>query len=275
MPMLTTRGGRLFYDTAGAEGPRVLLIQGVGALGEGWRPQIAALAGDHRLAWLDNRGIGQSDGHSGEVSIQAMAEDCLDLMDHLGWERAHIVGHSMGGIIAQHIGLTAPARARSLALLSTLRRGRDVLLRPSLPVLRASLGMRVGPERARWLAFCALSFPRAYREAAGPDALLELIRPVFCRDLVASPPIMRRQALALWSHTGAASLGALAAIPTLILTGALDQVIPTAHSDDLARRIPGARLERIAEAGHGAPLQCPAEVSRLLREHIARAEGWA
>lgn len=270
MPLLTANGTSLFYDTAGTHGPRVMLIQGAGAIGEAWRPQIADLAADHQLVWFDNRGIGKSVPLRGEVSIPAMAGDSVAVLDHLGWDAAHIVGHSMGGIIAQHIGLHAPARTRSLALLSTLRRGRSVM-RPSLAMFWPALRMRLGSERSRWLAFCDLALPRAWQQMRDPDTVLALLRPAFCSDLVTSPPILNKQTGALWRHTGPASLEALAAVPTLILTGALDRVVASKHSDELARQIRGSRLERIPDAGHAITIQCADTVNRLLREHIAAA----
>jgi len=271
VPTFHANATTLFYDTAGDKGPRVLLLQGVGAVGEGWRLQIDHLATDHRVAWLDNRGIGRSDPRCGEVSIPAMASDGLALLDHLGWERAHIVGHSMGGILAQEMALRAPSRAQSLSLLSTLRRGRDVL-RPSLSSMVGFVRMKLGSPRARWLAFCEMAFPRSWMRAQDPDLLLARVQASFCHDLIDSPPIMGKQLFALFRHTASDKLSALGEIPTLVLTGALDQVVPTAYSDDLAARVPGARLERLAEAGHGIILQCADEVNRLLRAHFARAE---
>ncbi|MCA9625715.1 MAG: alpha/beta fold hydrolase, partial [Myxococcales bacterium] len=98
MPTLTlpSREATLAYDTAGERWPAILLVQGAAFVGEGWRPQIDDLARDHRVAWLDNRGIGGSAPFAGPVSVEAMADDCLALLDHLGWTTAHLVGHSLG-----------------------------------------------------------------------------------------------------------------------------------------------------------------------------------
>jgi pimeloyl-ACP methyl ester carboxylesterase len=270
MPILQTTDASLYHDHAGARGPAVLMVQGVGAIGEGWRSMIQRLALDHQLAWLDNRGIGRSLPLRGPVTISAMAEDCLALLDSLGWERAHLCGHSMGGLIVQEVARRAKERVRSLSLLSTLRRGRDAAL-PPLSTLLDSMRMRMGPEKARWLAFAALGFPQEYRASVNEDALLAALRSAFCADFVRGPSIVSRQIMALFRHKGG-DMTALGEIPTLLVTGALDRVVLTKYSDDLRVQLPHSRLVRFADAGHAIILQRPDEVAQLLREHIAKTE---
>lgn len=260
----------LSYDQAGRSGPCVLLVQGVGCVGEGWRPQIDDLARDHRVAWLDNRGIGGSVPLRGRVTLADMAQDCERLLDHLGWERAHLVGHSMGGLIIQQLGRTRPTRVQSLSLLSTLRRGRDAAV-PSLASLRITLSSRFGAERSRWLKVAALPFPPAFLSTLPEEERLRMVKLIFCPDFLQAPTIMRQQVGALWRDRGG-DMAPLQKIPTLIVTGALDIVVGTRLSEDLRAHLPHAQIERFADAGHGVPLQHPAEVSRLLREHILRAE---
>ena len=100
-----------------------LLIQGVGAVGKAWTPQIDGLSQDFSLISYDNRGIGNSTIRSDQLTIEAMAQDAIAIMDSLGIERFHLAGHSMGGIIAQQVALTAPTRIKSLSLLCTFHRG--------------------------------------------------------------------------------------------------------------------------------------------------------
>src|SRR4051812_25046348 len=88
-----------YYRFGGGEG--VLLIQGVGARGEVWRPQVEALSGRYGVVAFDNRGVGGSPIGAGALTIDAMANDAIAVMDAAGLARCHIVGHSMGGIIAQ------------------------------------------------------------------------------------------------------------------------------------------------------------------------------
>lgn len=273
MPRLSLpdRSATLAFDTAGERGPRIVLVQGAACIGEGWRPQIDELARDHRVAWLDNRGIGGSVPLQGPVSVEAMAGDCVALLDHLGWERAHLVGHSLGGLVVQQAARAAPGRVQSLCLMSTLRRGRDAAI-PTPANLWISLRAMIGDERSRWLTLARMPFPRAYLASVGEEEALRLVRMIFCRDFLRTPPIVREQVAALWRHVGG-DMAPLRTIPTLIVTGDSDIVVRTELSDELRAHLPAARLERIAGAGHGVPLQCAAEVNVLLREHVAAAEG--
>src|SRR3954468_17968138 len=88
-------GCRLHYAVCG-DGPPVLLIQGVGVHGDGWRPQVEALASHRQCLTFDNRGLGGSQPVGAAVTVEQMAEDARVLMDALGWESAHVVGHSLG-----------------------------------------------------------------------------------------------------------------------------------------------------------------------------------
>ena len=116
-------GGAEIHYTADGSGPAVLLVQGVGAIGRAWRPQIDALKASYTVIAFDNRGIGESTGGDGPLSIEAMAADALAVADASGASSFHLVGHSMGGIIAQQIAFAAPDRVRSLSLLCTFARG--------------------------------------------------------------------------------------------------------------------------------------------------------
>ncbi|MCB9704776.1 MAG: alpha/beta fold hydrolase [Myxococcales bacterium] len=271
MPTLELADATIAYERAGDAGPPVLLVQGVGALGECWRPQIDGLAADHRLAWHDNRGIGRSLPRRGPVTIPAMAADCLALVDHLGWPEVHLVGHSMGGLIVQEAARQAPDRVRSLSLLSTSPRGRPILM-ISLAAFVGSLRMRFGAEPSRWAAFARLGFPPAYVAEVGVEPLVAALRRGFCEGFVRTPPIVRAQLGALWRDRGR-DLGALREIPTLIATGAQDHTVRSALSDELLACLPHARLERFADAGHALPIQHADAINQLLRRHIAAAEG--
>lgn len=260
----------LSYDQAGQAGPCVLLVQGAGCIGRGWTPQIDDLARDHRVIWLDNRGIGSSVPLRGSVTVRDMAQDCLRLMDHMQVERVHAVGHSMGGLIVQELARLDAQRVSSLSLISTMRRGRDVAV-PSLANLRVSMGMLFGSERTRWLTAARLCFPESYRATCSDDEALRWVHMIFCADFLQQPPIVRKQVAALWHHRGG-DMAALQAIPTLILSGAQDIVVHTRLSDDLKAQLPQARFERFPDAGHGLPLQHAHAVNQRLREHIALAE---
>src|SRR5215471_6850153 len=120
MPFARVNGIRLYYHWHGAEaGLPVVLVMGLGGDSTAWPLQLAALAPRHRVLVFDNRGAGQSDAPDVPYTTQGMAEDLLALLESLGVERAHLVGLSLGGAIAQEAVLAAPARFASLQLHST------------------------------------------------------------------------------------------------------------------------------------------------------------
>src|SRR5690606_10255312 len=117
--------GCTFTYAARGEGAPVLFIQGVGVHGAGWNPQVEGLSARFRCITFDNRGMGASQPVSVPLTVEQMADDSFALLDHLGVADAHLVGHSLGGVVAQAMALTAPKRVRSLSLLCTVSRGAD------------------------------------------------------------------------------------------------------------------------------------------------------
>ena len=116
---------KLHVQTAGENGPRVIMIQGTGVAGCGWSPQVEALQDRYQLAWFDNRGIGKSPGQADDDRCNG--QDVEEVLEHLGWADAHVVGHSLGGVIAQAFAVHAPQRVLSLACLCTFLQGRSAV----------------------------------------------------------------------------------------------------------------------------------------------------
>jgi pimeloyl-ACP methyl ester carboxylesterase len=259
----------LSYRRAG-QGPAVLLIQGVGVVGEGWRPQIDGLADRHTTISFDNRGIGESRLLEGKPTIEAMARDAIAILDAEGIDRAHVVGHSMGGVIAQEIALAAPARVRSLAFLCTFARGKQGAI-PSLGMIVTGIRTRVGTAAMRRSAFLEIVMPRTVLASRDRAQLAEELRPLFGRDLAQQPPIVFQQLSAMAKYDAVARLNRLAAIPTLVVAGAVDRVARPAFGRELAGAIPGARYVELAGASHGAPIHAAADINRMLAEHFAAA----
>lgn len=271
MPILNLPDATLSFDRAGDAGPRLMLIQGAGAVGEGWRGIIDQLSSTHQLAWHDNRGVGGSLPLRGPISVEAMAGDTLAVLDALGWESAHLVGHSLGGLVAQELARRAPSRARSLSLISTTGRGRDVIFNMPISAWGASLRMSFGAERSRWLALAELSTPAATIQRLGDEGMISLLKRSFCERFVFMPPVVQAQTQALWAHSRP-DLSPLQAVPTLILTGSDDRTVHTRLSDALHAALPQSRLVRMHGEGHGVILTEPEAVAALLAEHVADAE---
>ena len=263
-----SRGCRLAYDVRGAGRP-VLLIQGVGVHGDGWTPQTDALANSYRCISFDNRGMGRSQPDGGSVTVEQMADDALAILDAEKVEAAHVVGHSLGGLVALRLALEARSRVRSLALMCTFADGRAAA---PLTLRMMWLGMRtrVGTRRMRRRAFLRLISPADALAGVDADAMAEHLAPLFGHDLGEQPPVVNAQLRAMRKYSAAPRLGELAGLPTLVLSGAHDPISPPKVSADLAAGIPGVRHVAFADASHGLPIQQAERVNSLLAGHFEK-----
>ena len=175
MTTLALADADIHYELKGSGLP-VLFIQGVGTTGSAWNPQSDALSKDFHCLQFDNRGIGQSTDRGGQLSVEKMAEDTRDLLDAVGWHSAHVVGNSMGGIIAQQLALAAPERVRSLSLLCTFSKGSEGAS-PTPWAIWMALRTRLGPRAWRRRAFLEMLFPTDYLAQCDKDALAAEIAP--------------------------------------------------------------------------------------------------
>ena len=116
---LTRSAPSLAYRSFGNGGPEVLFIMGFGMPGAVWGPQVEYLERDHRCCHYDHLGVGDSDRGPFLRTVPSMADDAVRILDDLRWDRAHIVGVSMGGMIAQELALRSPDRLRTLTLVAT------------------------------------------------------------------------------------------------------------------------------------------------------------
>jgi len=264
------RGCRFAFQVDGS-GPPVVLIQGVGVAGSGWTPQVDGLRAEFRCLTFDNRGMGASQPAGAAITVRQMAEDTLWLMSHLGWDAAHVVGHSLGGPVALEMALTAPKRVRSLSLLCTLARGRDATAL-SWRMLWLGLRSRIGPRRARRRAFLEMVMPPAALRETDRDRLAAELAPLFGHDLADQPPITLKQLGALRAYDATDRLGEITGIPTLVMSAAHDPIAPPRLGRALAAAIPGARFVEFADASHGLPIQHAGRVNALLVEHLRQAE---
>lgn len=270
MPLLNQFDTNLHYEIEG-QGPPVLFIQGVGVTAEGWRPQVDGLAGRFQTLIFDNRGLARSTPCSGPVTIEAMAGDARALMDAAGWESAHVVGHSMGGVIAQQLALHCPDRVRSLSLLCTFARGVDAA-RPTPWAVWMGLRTHCGTRRMRREAFLEMLYPADHLRAADLEWLAARTEKIVGRDLAVAPPVLMPQLRALGRHNVFGSLGALAGIPTLVLSARHDRIARPAYGLALAKAIPGAIFEEIPDASHGVIIQQADRINRRLQQFLESAE---
>jgi 3-oxoadipate enol-lactonase len=263
--MLTVDGAELWFDVRGT-GPDVLFVQGIGVASQAWSPQIDELSRDHRCIALDNRGIGKSTGDTNALSVDRMARDALAVLDELHVERAHLVGHSLGGVIIQRMALLAPERVASLAFLCTFAGGQD--LKPSARSIWLRARSRVGTRRMRRRAFARSIMPDAYLRERGEEQVMSELERIFGRALWDAPKIGDVQLEALRAHDERAELSKLKPIRSVVLSGRHDPIATAAANAALADRI-GANHHEWDDASHALPLQYPAAVNAVLRAHFA------
>jgi 3-oxoadipate enol-lactonase len=245
MPRVGVGEISMYYVEAG-QGEPLVLVMGLGADHLAWGFQFPAFAERYRVIAFDNRGAGQTDAPDHPYTTPMMAEDTLRLMDALGIERAHVLGVSMGGMIAQEIALSRPERVRSLQLHCTMGRP-DAYLLAQLEAGRVQR-RTLTPEEALRAGYLWLFARATYDERP------ELVE-MFLQSALENPHPMSltgflRQCDAVQAHD---ALDRVAAIrcPTLISVADQDILVPPRFSRALAQRLPRATFQLIEGAGHG------------------------
>lgn len=265
----TTGSPSLRYWTAGTQGPKVLLIMGYGMRGDIWEPQINGLKETHQVAWFDNRGIGDSErGPKPRWRMTDMAEDTLSVMDALGWEQCHLVGVSMGGMIAQEVALQAPQRLQSLTLIVTHAGGITLQKLPTRKGLKAFVGLNQGDLNQRIESLKRLLYPPEYLAKADHEALRKRIQKRIGRPLDRATALGQLSAIA--RHDTRKRLGSVHT-PTLIIKAGKDILVRPTASDHLKSYLPDAAFIEIPEAGHGVIFQASERVNEILEIHFSQS----
>jgi pimeloyl-ACP methyl ester carboxylesterase len=265
-------GCRFAYRLDGS-GPPLVMIQGVGAQGISPNPQIEQISKHYWCLSLDNRGIGASQPAGRLLSAQQMAADTAALMRKLGWNDAHIVGHSFGGMVAMQLALQARSRVRSLALLCSFADGGRAA-RTTVELLWILLRIRLGTKAIRRAAFMELVLPPHHPELHSPT-MAERLSAILGHDIADAPPITSQQLKAMRTTDLTARLHELAGIPTLVVNGDRDIIAPPKLGRVLADGIPGAQYVQVPGAAHSFPVVEPERCAKLLLGHLAKAEAIA
>ena len=266
MPVLATHGARVSYSRTGT-GPPVLLIQGVGAIGDAWRPQINGLRDRFSLIAFDHRGLGASTMTAGTLSIEAMADDALAILDAEGVDRCHVVGHSMGALIAIQLALTCPRRVGSLALLCAFPNGR-LGARLTRDTFLTAIRTRIGTRTTRRNAFLSLVLSEAGRRLTDRVWMAKEMGDMFGHDLADQPRIMMQQLRAMSRFDPTWRLRCLSAVRTLVVNGKEDRIARPEYGRMLADAIPGAAYVELDGAAHAVSIESSALINRLLVEHM-------
>ena len=239
---------RIAWERRGARGggsPPLLLIQGLGYARWGWEPVLPGLAERFDVIQFDNRGIGESDAPAGPYSVAEMAVDAVRVLDEAGAERAHVVGTSLGGMIAQELALSHPDRVDRLVLACTTPGGPSAHPMPPATVALLAEAATLEP---------AVALRRFVENALSPATVAsrpEVVERILAhRHETAQPP-------AAWAAQAAAGatfdaydrLAGLVA-PTLVQHGTEDVVVDPRNADVLMRLLPDATLVLFPGAGH-------------------------
>lgn len=269
MPYATNEGVRLYYEVDGsADEETVVFVEGLSYGTWMWDWQREALADDYRTLVWDNRGTGDSDEIAGPYTVAEMAGDLEAVLADAGVERAHVVGASLGGMIAQQYALDYD-RARSLALLCTTPGGEDAEPIPPETVDRMlNVPEEYDPaEQKRYKMEPA--FSEAFWDEHG-DVVDRIVE--WRLETDPSEAAYGAQAAAAESFDVSDRLGEVD-VPTLVAHGTGDRVVPVDNADLLAGNIPEARLELFAGAPHLFFIERADEVTATLREFIAEVDG--
>jgi 3-oxoadipate enol-lactonase len=263
MPIARNGVVELYYESTGS-GPAILLISGQAMTLDAWWRTVPELSGSFRVLTFDNRDVGRSSHWPWPYVVAQMADDAVAVLNAAGVERAHVYGLSLGGMVAQELALRYPGRVRALVLGATTAGGPEAMLARSEPL---TFFVRVGamaPEEAEWAAVpynYGLLTRREHGERIAEDIAKRVQNQT---DTLA----YLHQVAAAASHNAVGRLESIR-VPTLVMHGEEDMVMPPYNGEILARAIPGAELKLWPGAGHLYITDEP-EADRYVRRFLAR-----
>lgn len=268
----------LYYEEHGSGDP-LLLIMGLAADSQAWMFQIPDFAQHYRVIAFDNRGVGRSSKPAGPYSIHEMADETAGLLGVLGIDRAHVVGVSMGGMIAQELVLRHPERVRALVLACTypepdadVERTRQFTLQQFGGSIDASGAMHVDLTTLNPMMFLQQLLPNVFNQSFIEKELPKLMQ-IFAGALQYgfSMEAILGQVGAVMSHKATERLHQIKS-PTLVITGDADRLVPPAGSEILAREIPGAKLVKVPGGSHGFNFETPDVFNREVLAFLQGAQ---
>ena len=264
MPTVKVGDVNIYYEVHG-DGEPLLLIMGLGSDMTSWIFQIPEFSKKYRVIAFDNRGVGRSDAPDVPYSTATMADDTAGLLDALGVDRAHIMGLSMGGMIAQELALRYPKRVKSLVLAATAA----IPYSWSTHVL--GLRIRLAQEGVKQETLIALRLSWLFTDKFFDNP--EIVRTV--TDIMLSNPYPQpeqgyaRQFAACTEHDTRERIGKITA-PTLVLVGKEDMLLPVKMSEELAAGIPNAELVVLEGGGHGFLIEITNKFNLAVLDFLAK-----
>jgi 3-oxoadipate enol-lactonase len=269
MPKANVNGVRLYYKIQG-QGEALVLIPGMGANHTSWFRQLPAFTKHFRVITFDPRSIGRSERPQQPYGFKALADDVVGLMDYLGIRKAHILGQSLGGLVAQEVAIDYPERVLKLVLVSSTMAGDNV--NPTNPALMKEMGYAEGASevdlskldtRKTMNVVIGMSFNRALYRKSMQWLSRFFVKPEMFDGL-------SDQLRAIAGHNTIDRLQSIKA-PTLVITGAEDRIVFPQASESLAARIAGARLVMVKGGSHGFNLEMTPRFNREVLEFLRAA----
>ena len=227
-------------------GSDVLLIGGLTDVVESWQPQLDGLSDRYRLTAYDNRGFGRSSMPLADepFTMATMAQDAVDLLDHLGIEEAHVAGFSGGGAVAQQLAIRHPERVRSLVLNGTFDHMDELQVR--LTHMWRRMLAAAPDERTMLQDFFTFIYSPGAHETGWVDAVIE---EALAYPYVPAQDAIERSLDAYQAHDARDGLPHVG-VPTLVLAGEDDIGCPPRVCKRIVDLIPGSQSEVLAGAGH-------------------------
>lgn len=260
MPRVAAGGIELVYEEIGSGEP-LLFISGTSVDRTVWGGQVAHFMGRYRCITFDNRDVGESTIVTVGYTPCEMAADTVALMAALDLPAAHVVGHSLGGAIAQELALAAPERVRSLTLVGTWAENDDY----TRALFRTWKRLRTHLDTREFLeAMLLFGVGHRFLNTVGLDMMVDMFLAV---PHPQPPAALCRQIDADLAHQTAERLAAIAC-PTLVVAGADDIIFPSHHHQMLAAGIPDARLVVLPQVGHSPPIENADAFNRTLADFL-------
>jgi pimeloyl-ACP methyl ester carboxylesterase len=261
MPYQLVDGIRLRYETWGVGKTPLLLLHGLGSSADDWFLQLPAFAPHYLCVAVDLRGHGLSDKPAGRFSIGLFAADMVELIRSLDLAPAHVVGLSLGGMVAQQIAFAHPQVVRSLVLINTL----PGLWPPPRQIVRVGMRRLSPPWRAPDMAEVA---ERVSADLFPDPALSFLKAQAEGRVAANDPAAYRRATLAVARFWPGSALKRIAC-PTLIIAGEADRVVPSVYQARLRKALPHAQFVSIPGSGHACNIDRPEAVNAAVLEFLS------
>ena len=264
MPRVRVADISIHCETYG-QGEPLVLIMGLGGGSSLWWRQVDFFSPEYRVVVYDSRGVGRTDKPDTPYSMDMLVGDAAGLLERLGIASAHIYGVSMGGMVAQELALRYPELVSSLVLGATTCGGGHAAM-PSQETLQKLFGiMTFSPEEAVKVA-TSVTFSPTFIERH-PDKINDWL--IKGAENPPSPMGFKRQAEAAAGFDTYDRLPQIR-VPTLILAGTADQLIPSENSRILASRIPNAKLVLFEGAGHGYLWEAEEEANRTVHDFLRK-----